>query len=88
MGKYALNKIGKDLGIRGEHGGRRVELMSGKKGMRRWSLRGLCGANPCDTLFRERLELVYMSCRRFVPSSGQSLLAERTRKWDSIANQC
>ena len=85
--KYALNKIGSSLGICGMCYGRRVELMSGKKGTRRWSLRGLQGAKQRDTLFRERLELVYMSCRRFVPSSVQSLFAERTKKWDSIASQ-
>ena len=76
--KYALNKIGRDLGLCKK----KTLIMYGDIGKRRWCIQGVKGGQRDAKHFNDLLELAYM--RRPVGTDNWELFKQRSTHWDDI----
>jgi len=77
--KYALNSVGRKLGI---SKGKTV-IMYGDTKKRKWSLRGVKGGEQDSTHFNNMLELAYM--RRPERKKDWTIFKQRSKMWDDIS---
>ena len=81
--KYALNRIGSQLGICN----REIRLMVGDASRRIWSLRGVRGNKPCPDLFYEMLELNYIEMKQggnklcFFDQLKDDIFSLKSKQW-------
>jgi hypothetical protein len=75
--KYALNKIGSQLGLCS----REIRLMVGDHGRRVWSLRGIKKGEACNDLFNSMLELRYLRLTQRGECCDDAIFADRTQHW-------